>query len=249
MDGRFMVFEFKYTSMRSNELEGEVTHVFRINFIDECYNTELTPAINDDVTIPLFEFFYESMQTYSVSSFKCEPVVYTLFVTESTAVNPVEIFWNLDYKDYELYPDTFNMRGTYTLILRSCVPVRDEKVCVVSPTWEVEVYDPCNDTSIISAGWQYILEAPIKGSAELNFSTQIKTEFGNYPWITQVDVNQRGEFMCGQIAYSLRALDYEENPITPLVILDGTLIILQPSPAFSPGDYTLELVGTIVDYP
>lgn len=125
LDGRFMIFEFKYTSMRSNDIAGEVTHVFRINFIDECYNTVVTPAINDDITIPLFEFFWESMLTYSTSSFKCEPIIYTLFVVESTATNPVEIFWNLDYNDYELYPDRFNMRGHYTLILRSCVPIRD----------------------------------------------------------------------------------------------------------------------------
>ena len=184
LDGRFLIFEFKYTSMRSNELEGEVTHIFRINFIDECYDTELTTVMNDDVTIPLFEFFYESMQSYSLSSFKCDPVVYTLFVTETTAVNAVEIFWNLDYNDYELYPDQFNMRGTYTLILRSCVPVGEEKVCVVSPTWSVIVYDPCNDTSIISAGWSFIMEAPIKGSSFLNIKDQIKLEFGNYPWIT-----------------------------------------------------------------
>lgn len=170
LDGRYMVFEFKYTSMRSNQIEAEVTHVFRINFIDECYNTELTPATNDDVTIPLFEFFYESMQTYSTSSFKCNPIVYTLFVTESTAQTPVEIFWNLDYNDFEIYPDQFAMRGIYTLILRSCVPVKEEKVCVVSETWEVNVYDPCNDTSVITAGWQYVLEAPIKGTNEMNYA-------------------------------------------------------------------------------
>ena len=180
LDGRFMLFEFKYTSMRSNELESEITHVFRIEFIDECYNTELTQAVNDDVTIPLFEFFYESMQVYSTSSFKCDPIVYTLFVTESTAEVPVEIFWNLDYNDYEIYPDQFAMRGFYTLILRSCVPVRDEKVCVVSDTWQVEVYDPCQDTNVISAGWQFILEAPIKGTNDLNYASQIKTEFGNF---------------------------------------------------------------------
>jgi hypothetical protein len=161
LDGRFMVFEFKYISIRSNDVQSEVTHVFQINFIDECYDTVLEPAVNDDVTIPLFEFFYESMISYTTSSFSCDPVVYTLFVTETSADNPVEIFWNLDYNDYEMYPDQFAMRGDYTLILRSCVPVRDEKVCVVSPTWQVVVYDPCNDTSIITAGWQKVLEAPI----------------------------------------------------------------------------------------
>lgn len=55
--------------------------------------------------------------------------------------------------------------------------------------------------------------------------------------------------MCGQIEYSVRAVSYTENTVTPLVVLQGTSIILQPSPAFSPGVYVLQLVGTLVDYP
>lgn len=55
--------------------------------------------------------------------------------------------------------------------------------------------------------------------------------------------------MCGQIDYTLRPLSYEENPVTPLVVLDGPMIVMAPSPAFSPGTYELELVGTLRDYP
>ena len=83
--------------MRSNEAQGEVTHVFRINFVDECYDTEITPAQNDDVTIPLFEYFYEDLNDYSTSSLKCNPIIYTLFIVETTAPSPVVISWNNDY--------------------------------------------------------------------------------------------------------------------------------------------------------
>ena len=93
------------------------------------------------------------------------------------------------------------------------------------------------------------MEAPISGQEILNFSDQIKLEFGNYPWITQVDVNQRGEFMCGDINYSLKAISYTENPIEPLVVLIGDQIFLQPTESFAPGSYTVELVGTLADYP
>ena len=55
--------------------------------------------------------------------------------------------------------------------------------------------------------------------------------------------------MCGQIDYSIEAVDYEENPVTPLVVMDGPILIMAPSPAFSPGTYTLDLVGTLRDYP
>ena len=55
--------------------------------------------------------------------------------------------------------------------------------------------------------------------------------------------------MCGQIDYSLRAISYEENPVTPLIVMDGPLLIMAPSAAFSPGTYELELVGTLQDYP
>ena len=91
--------------------------------MDECYNTRITPAFNDDVTIPLFQFFYESMINYSTQTLDCAPIRYSMFIKSTTAITPVQIYWNLDYNDYEVNPELFDNRGIYTLVLRSCVPV------------------------------------------------------------------------------------------------------------------------------
>lgn len=143
LDQLFVEYELQCVSDRSLELEGAIRHTFRINFVDECYDTRITPAFNDDVTIPLFQFFYESMINYSSQTLDCAPIRYSMFIRETTAIEPVRIFWNLDYNDYEVNPDKFNNRGVYTLLLRSCVPVGTENVCVFSPSWVLTIYDPC----------------------------------------------------------------------------------------------------------
>jgi len=122
------------------------------------------------------------MISYSSQTLLCNPIKYTMFVIESTAENPVDIFWNLDYNDYEMNPQDFTNRGEYTVLLRSCVPVGAKSVCVLSEPWIVTVYDPCGDTSIVSAGWTRVLEAPILQSAALDYATQIQFEGKNFPW-------------------------------------------------------------------
>lgn len=131
------------TLPRSQSSNAVAVHTFRIQYIDECYNTKITPAFNHYVTIPLFDFFYEGLVTYSTQSLSCNPIQYTMYVTSTTAIEPVSIYWNLDYNDYELNPVNFNNRGIYTVLVRSCVPVGTTRVCVFSPTWNIEVYDPC----------------------------------------------------------------------------------------------------------
>ena len=66
-----------------------------------------------------------------------------MYIVSTTAIEPVSIYWNLEYNDYELNPIKFNNRGKYTVLVRSCVPTSTKPVCVFSPTWEIEVYDPC----------------------------------------------------------------------------------------------------------
>lgn len=133
---RFMVFKLRCESERSNEANGIIEHSFRVDFIDECVNTVITPAFNDDVVIPLFQFFYEPPKVYSTQSLSCAPIKYSLFITSTTAPTPVKIYWNLGYNDYELEPKNFGNRGTYQLLLRSCVPIDgDDPVCVASETW------------------------------------------------------------------------------------------------------------------
>ena len=110
------------------------------------------------------------MLVYSSQNLNCNPITYTMFVTSTTANSPIPIFWNLDYNDYELNPDAFENRGVYTCLVRSCVPVGTTKVCVFSPTWDIEVYDPCQDTMIFSSGWTAILSAPQLSTASLDFA-------------------------------------------------------------------------------
>ena len=44
-----------------------------------------------------------------------------MFVKETTAVDPVDIYWNLEYNDYELNPTEWENRGDYVVLLQSCV--------------------------------------------------------------------------------------------------------------------------------
>jgi len=74
-------------------------------------------------------------------------------VVQTTAPEPVDIFWNLAYNDYEMFPQKFSNRGQYTVVVRSCVPVGATKVCVLSEPWTISVYDPCLTTTIIGDGW------------------------------------------------------------------------------------------------
>lgn len=107
-----------------------------------------------------------------------------MFVSGTTSKDPVSIFWNLDYNDYEMDPQKFENRGVYTVTLRSCVPVGSKKVCVFSQPWQITVYDPCESTEIVSSGWNKVLTAPQLGQASLDFAYQINFEGGNYPWTT-----------------------------------------------------------------
>lgn len=110
--------------------------------------------------IPLYEFFFESLDAYSTQDLSCESINYTMYVKTTTSTDPVDIYWNLDFNDYELNPEEFENRGIYTALIRSCVPVGSDKVCVDSLTWSIEVYDPCKSTEIISAGWNMVLTGP-----------------------------------------------------------------------------------------
>ena len=252
LDQKFINYELTCSSDRSLSDNAVAVHVFRVDFIDECYDTIITPAFNDDVTIPLFDFFYESMLAYSTQNLACNPIYYTMFVTDSTSTDPADIFWNLDYNDYELNPTNFDNRGEYTVVLRSCVPVGSTKVCVFSPSWTITVYDPCLDTYIVSSGWSKVLTAPQLGQSSLNFATQIALEGGNFPWTTQLDIvtpDSVGVDLCGPIVYQIQALSYEESLIQPLITQSEQTITLQPSQEFSTGTYQLALVGTLVQYP
>ena len=96
-------------------------HDFTINFRDECLDTVITPAVNDDVVIPLGKFFYEGLLQQSTQSLNCNPIRYRMFVKETTSVDPVDIYWNLEYNDYELNPTERDNRGDYVVVLQSCV--------------------------------------------------------------------------------------------------------------------------------
>lgn len=216
---RFMVFTLTCVSERSNEVNGIIEHSFRVDFIDECVNTVITPAYNDDIVIPLFQFFYEPPLVYSTQSLDCAPIKYSLFITGTTAPSPVTIFWNLGYNDYELNPTDFDNRGTYQLLLRSCVPITgDDPVCVVSETWELTIFDPCLETTISESGWTYIMSAAQLGTEVMNFADRIVFEGGDFPWVTGLDVSSGVNEICGPIIYSIQAVSYVENFANPLIV-------------------------------
>jgi len=239
-----MVFTLRCESERSNQLDGVVEHSFRIDFIDECVNTVISPAYNDDIVIPLFQFFYEPLLVYSTQSLSCNPIKYKLFITASTAPTPATFFWNLGYNDYETNPTNFDNRGEYTLLIRSCVDIPgDDPVCVVSDTWTVTIFDPCLETTLVESGWTYIMSAPQLGFETMDFSTRIVFEGGDFPWITGLDVANGVTELCGPIIYSISAVSYVENFANPLIVQNGYELTLRPSTQFSPGLYELQMTG------
>lgn len=71
LDTVFINYELICTSTKSTNANRSARHVFRVDYKDECHETRITPAFNNDVTIPLFEFFYESMEAYSTQNLQC----------------------------------------------------------------------------------------------------------------------------------------------------------------------------------
>lgn len=64
-DKQLNTFKFDFrltcTSTSSQTQYSSAVHDFSINFRDECLDTVISPAVNDDVEIPLGEFFYEGL--------------------------------------------------------------------------------------------------------------------------------------------------------------------------------------------
>jgi len=223
----------------------------KLRFRDECYYTEILPVYNDDVMIPLGEFFYESLINYSTQSLDCNPIEYSMFVVSTTANEPVEIFWNLDYNDYEINPVNWESRGDYTVLVRSCVPVGTDKVCVISEPWTIMVYDPCKDTEILSSGFNYVMSAVVLDQDILNYGAQINLEGGLFKWPTSLDVYFGSDTVetCGTIEYFVEAATYPAEAFsTPLVYEMDYMLYLEPSAEYSPGIYGLNLVGKLDRY-
>lgn len=172
-----------------------------------------------------------------------------MFVVNTTAEDPVEIFWNLEYNDYELNPQEFVNRGDYTVLLQSCVKVGQESICVFSEPWTISVYDPCTETSLLASGWDKIISAPILGYNELNYGLQINIEGGQFGWPTIVDLAYSGSQLCGNIIYTIEPLSYIDDDENPLVVEEEGLIKLRPTENYLPGLYELIFTGTLEKYP
>lgn len=49
LDQQFIMVELKCVSTLSQEAGAIAIHEFRVNFVDECYKTVITPSVNDAV--------------------------------------------------------------------------------------------------------------------------------------------------------------------------------------------------------
>ena len=104
-------------------------------------------------------------------------------------------------------------------------------VCVFSPEWVLTIYDPCQDTWIVSSGWTYQMSAPVLGVDTIDFVDRILFEGGSFPWTTQLDLDapdSLGTELCGTIQYIIEPVSYIESDANPLVTVDGTTLTLGP---------------------
>lgn len=138
---------------------------FTVNIYDECSTTLINPADRGDYTT----FIYSTAKmpfSFGAQNLDCAAPTYELNLVSSTSSDPTNC-WIDDNMNIVMTPNELDDAGMYMLKIDTCVeflvdgsvPTYDRKCSTPGP-FEVTVVDPCLSTTIVSAGFDYVMTKP-----------------------------------------------------------------------------------------
>ena len=203
------------------ETSSKTTHSFDVTFEDECYNTNVYPALGSSASVSLYSPAAIDLAAIAYSSFACGPVDTTVvLVTPDSPSTP--IFSVNDSTGKVVFdPADYENRGSYTIVMRSCVYVPNDilndsndvtAVCEQSTPFTIDVVDPCLSTSVLSDIFSEVMSQPQLQTDSISLISEMPSS--TWPWMSSVGAQIGRDYdVCGEIVYEVILLDEFDAPV------------------------------------